>query len=514
MKHHNLPPHNNHLPPTANARGQHPRDIETSLEPAIPYQLDGDQPLGTQDPNAPHFACGEITVTGTSDTFLIINVKNIPVQTLQERTDGSKTTYRIFETGQSSKGLVIPGDADYLVLDSRFTPGVDVGWIPVQQGDELTIGRANPTTNQRLAMSNDVSRQQCTLSYIDGVLTIQDEKSTNGTTITSTEPLTVASSEQHTSSPEQPQVFTAGSYTETKPGRSVNEDQVFHGPREIGVFDGAGGHAGSDIASAIASEQIHTALDTLTDGMSPHSIEQHLRHAFAEADQRIRDTATKEHRGQIITTGTTAFVRKDARGRDMLYVAYVGDSPAYLMNGERFEQLTLGDYSFGTEGMNDSDRKAQQDRLANVATPQDVAALSPADRLVLSKRNYVGHDMLGIGNAGAAMQFIARPFTAGDTVIVASDGVSDNLLRDKRNDNRPNLHRTLLNGIADAITPEQLTARIGHIAGNSAKATSIDALPTHKPDDISVAILSLERDTDSEAAASVIKNRPPLFAKA
>ena len=181
--------------------------------------------------------------------------------------------------------------------------------------------------------------------------------------------------------------------------RSNNEDTFFADPSEqvYLVADGMGGQEHGELASGMAKEIIpkvirHSLADQL-DGTAA------VRRALTEAHQAILEVG-KEN-ASCRKMGTTAVLA--IQREDQVWVAGVGDSPAYLVRGNEVEQLTI-DHTVA-------------DALARNGTITPAQAKNSPWRNTLYR--FLGcHDMTDEAEV--------RPFTpqAGDRLLLASDGLS------------------------------------------------------------------------------------------
>src|SRR4051794_40384201 len=121
--------------------------------------------------------------------------------------------------------------------------------------------------------------------------------------------------------------------------RSNNQDSGYAGSSLFVVADGMGGHAGGDIASAIAVRRI-AETDRL-DFATPQEAEFALQSAMIAANQEI--SAAVEERPELTGMGTTvsALVRVD----DVIATAHIGDSRIYLLRDGELSQIT-NDHTF------------------------------------------------------------------------------------------------------------------------------------------------------------------------
>lgn len=116
--------------------------------------------------------------------------------------------------------------------------------------------------------------------------------------------------------------------------RSGNEDSYFCGRTVFAVADGLGGHQGGEVASAAAVEPL-AALDG-RDLATPAEAAEALAGAIAEANSAILERAAADP--SLWGMGTT--VTAAAVAGDLLQLAHVGDSRAYLLRDGTLDQRT------------------------------------------------------------------------------------------------------------------------------------------------------------------------------
>ncbi|MFN4002906.1 PP2C family protein-serine/threonine phosphatase [Microcella sp.] len=120
--------------------------------------------------------------------------------------------------------------------------------------------------------------------------------------------------------------------------RSNNQDSGYAGEHLFVVADGMGGHAGGDVASALAIQSIahiDRAFDTASDAA------QALRSALLEANHELAETVF-EH-PELAGMGTT--VSGLVRVGDRLALAHIGDSRVYRWRDGELTQVTK-DHTF------------------------------------------------------------------------------------------------------------------------------------------------------------------------
>ena len=194
--------------------------------------------------------------------------------------------------------------------------------------------------------------------------------------------------------------------------RSNNEDRmvVDRVNKVFLVADGMGGQDKGEQASGLAAEIIPRVVqDQLA---AKGDAGQAVQRALSEANQAIIDAGRHQPVGRRM--GTTAVLA--VQQANQVYVAGLGDSRAYLIRGDRVEQLTV-DHSV-----------AQALVTSGVLSPEE-ARHSPWQHVL--------HKFLGCAEMVEGAD--VHPFTAqaGDRLLLASDGltnhVTDDDLRQARN---------------------------------------------------------------------------------
>jgi protein phosphatase len=169
------------------------------------------------------------------------------------------------------------------------------------------------------------------------------------------------------------------------------------------VADGMGGQEFGERASGLAAEIIPRVLhDCLAShGNAGAAVQQ----ALAEANQAIVHAGQHQAVGRRM--GTTAVLA--VQQADQVYVAGLGDSRAYLIRGDRVEQLTV-------------DHTVADALERNGTLTHDQAQQSPW-RNVLYK-------FLGCAEMTEGAE--VRPFTpqAGDLLVLATDGLTNHVTPD------------------------------------------------------------------------------------
>jgi protein phosphatase len=182
--------------------------------------------------------------------------------------------------------------------------------------------------------------------------------------------------------------------------RPNNEDR-FVADEQRHVFlvaDGMGGQDAGEKASGLAAEIIPKVVG---DRLAAHADAQEaVQKALAEANQAIIQAGQTQAAGRRM--GTTAVLA--VQQADQVFVAGLGDSRAYLIRGDRVEQLTV-------------DHTVADALERNGTLTAEQARLSPW-------RNSL-YKFLGCAEMSEGAE--VRPFTpqAGDRLLLASDGLTN-----------------------------------------------------------------------------------------
>jgi protein phosphatase len=210
-------------------------------------------------------------------------------------------------------------------------------------------------------------------------------------------------------SSEEPMEMRIASLTDTGRARVNNEDSLLADPPLLAVADGMGGHEGGEVASSIAIDVIKSWKDRL-EGSSGREAADRLAEAFREANKAVFERGAEDETVRGMGTTLTAAWVSDGT----VALAHVGDSRAYLLRGDKLQQLT--------EDQNVAQEMVRRGRLTAAE-----AASSPQRHIVLQA---IGPEADGIDVDVASAEL--RP---GDRLVLASDGLfgmlkSDDAMRD------------------------------------------------------------------------------------
>jgi len=132
-------------------------------------------------------------------------------------------------------------------------------------------------------------------------------------------------------------VLRSGSASDVGRVRTVNQDLPLERPNLYAVADGMGGHVGGEVAARVAVETLSLAFERVP------TVEG-LREAFSEANAAVwhESQINNDLRGMGTTLTAVALVG-GSEGHDVLALANVGDSRAYVFSGGELPE------SYGTK---------------------------------------------------------------------------------------------------------------------------------------------------------------------
>ncbi|MGO2111842.1 MAG: PP2C family protein-serine/threonine phosphatase [Pseudoclavibacter sp.] len=178
--------------------------------------------------------------------------------------------------------------------------------------------------------------------------------------------------------------------------RSNNQDSAYVGTDVFMVADGMGGHAGGDVASAIAVKYVAEhdgAFDSTDDA------EIGISNLFAEGNQLIAE-AVEEH-SELRGMGTTACAITLVG--DSVVMGHIGDSRIYRLHDGVLTQETI-DHTF-------------------VQRLVDAGRITPEEALVHPRRSVLMR-VLGDVETDIDVDTMLAPAVPGDRWLLCSDGLS------------------------------------------------------------------------------------------
>ncbi|OUE19687.1 PP2C-family Ser/Thr phosphatase [Clavibacter michiganensis] len=245
--------------------------------------------------------------------------------------------------------------------------------------------------------------------------------------------------------------------------RSNNQDSGYAGRDLFVVADGMGGHAGGDVASAVALTRIIEADKPYA---SAHDAEFALQAGLVAANQLLAETVF-EH-SELTGMGTT--VSALARVGRHVAIAHIGDSRIYLFRRGELSQISA-DHTF-------------------VQRLVDSGRITPEEALVHPRRSVL---MRVLGDVDAAPEVDTQVVDThtGDRWLLCSDGLSSYVSEER-----------ITEILATAGTPDTV-----------ADALVKESLDHGAPDNVTVVVVDV-LDEDDETAASRPAPEPVLVGSA
>ena len=243
--------------------------------------------------------------------------------------------------------------------------------------------------------------------------------------------------------------------------RNGNEDGALTHPQLIAVADGMGGHAGGEVASAIALEILARRAAVFTDAeMDKDSADDYFNSTIDEVDDALKAASDENPKLSGLGTTLTALFIRD----NQVVLLHVGDSRAYRIRGASIEQLSV-------------DHTVMQELLsAGTITQADVA--EHPQRSMLTQA-LMGSQILSIGLHVSELK-------DEDRFILCSDGLSG-VLADKE-------IKTLVKSQSpkDAVTalidatyingaPDNVTVVVADVSSKAPAEPSLEFFGTAKP---------------------------------
>ncbi len=249
-------------------------------------------------------------------------------------------------------------------------------------------------------------------------------------------------------------VLRSGSATDVGQVRTINQDLPLERPNLYAVADGMGGHVGGEVAARVAVETLEQAFERAPTVAG-------LRDAFTEANTAVwhQSQANADLRGMGTTLTAMALVG-GAGGRDVLALANVGDSRAYVFSEGELTQVTA-DHSLAEERMRHGEMSEQE------------AAVHP-QRHILTRA-------LGVSSE-VETDMWELELGVGDRVLICSDGLSNEVGIDEM--------ETVLRTVAD---PQDAAQRLVDVANEHGGA-----------DNITVVIVDVQVGAGGEASGAMV----------
>ena len=186
--------------------------------------------------------------------------------------------------------------------------------------------------------------------------------------------------------------------------REGNEDSAIYGANLIAVADGMGGHAGGEVASAIAINALAQLLPVITDSeIDIESREDLFLNITYEIDSQILEKSKQTP--ELAGMGTT-LTALNISG-DTVELLHIGDSRCYRYRDNKLEQLSY-------------DHTVMQELL-------DQGRLTPEEVFDHPQRSLLTQALMG--DSGLDPILVSYEIKADDKFLLCSDGLT-NLLSD------------------------------------------------------------------------------------
>jgi serine/threonine protein phosphatase PrpC len=186
--------------------------------------------------------------------------------------------------------------------------------------------------------------------------------------------------------------------------REGNEDSAIYGANLIAVADGMGGHAGGEVASAIAINALAQLLPVITDSdIDIDSREDLFLNITYEIDSQILEKSKQNP--ELAGMGTT-LTALNISG-DNVELLHIGDSRCYRYRDNKLEQLSY-------------DHTVMQELL-------DQGRLTPEEVFDHPQRSLLTQALMG--DSGLDPILVSYEIKADDQFLLCSDGLT-NLLSD------------------------------------------------------------------------------------
>ena len=182
--------------------------------------------------------------------------------------------------------------------------------------------------------------------------------------------------------------------------RDGNEDSALISPNLIAVADGMGGHAGGEVASAIAINTLENLLPVITDAsIDIDSREDLFLNISYEVDAEILQVSKEKPELSGMGTTLTALTLSDNKV-DLLHI---GDSRCYRWRDKKLEKLSY-------------DHTVMQELL-------DQGRLTPEEVFDHPQRSLLTQALMG--DSGIDPVLMSYEIKAGDKFLLCSDGLTN-----------------------------------------------------------------------------------------
>src|ERR1700728_5171580 len=192
-------------------------------------------------------------------------------------------------------------------------------------------------------------------------------------------------------------VLRSGSATDVGRVRKINQDLPLEALNLFAVADGMGGHVGGEVAARVA-------IDALLSSFTREPTTQGLLAAFSDANRSVwHESQDQSDLHGMGATLTAIALVGGADGRDMIALANVGDSRAYVFSEGQITQVT-------------ADHSLAEERMRHGELTEEQAAVHP-QRHILTRALGVSSDV--------ETDMWELHLRSGDRLLLCSDGLSN-----------------------------------------------------------------------------------------
>jgi serine/threonine protein phosphatase PrpC len=239
--------------------------------------------------------------------------------------------------------------------------------------------------------------------------------------------------------------------------RSGNEDGALTHPQLIAVADGMGGHAGGEVASAIALKTLAGRSAVFTDAdIDKDSADDYFNSTIDEIDGALKVASDEDPALSGLGTTLTSLFIRDSQA----VLLHVGDSRAYRIRGASIEQLSV-------------DHTVMQELLA-------AGTITQADVAEHPQRSMLTQALMGSQTLSIGLHIF--DLKEGDRFILCSDGLSG------------------------VLTDKEIKTLVKSQSPNDAVAALIDATYINgAPDNVTIVVADIADISDSTPADSAIE---------
>ncbi len=278
-----------------------------------------------------------------------------------------------------------------------------------------------------------------------------------------------------------------GEFGIPKEGRPTSEDAIFASKEDLlfAIFDGVGGHSAGEVASSMAKENLERnskAIEISNErkAVHPQQIAEQLSAKLVDADFQIYKEATEDpSKRKMGTTASVVKLFENPEGKMFAIIANAGDSRVYMLSAGKLKKLTRDDHALKALGVPPEEIKHLEEKLDRVKSINDLSGVEVAafkTRNTIS--NYLGRE------DGAVVRTDIIELSAGDKIIITSDGIHDNLTTEE------------IEAIANEDLPaKSISTRLVRAARDRSEELDPETGEKHlraKRDDMSTVVIEIE----------------------